>query len=60
MICSVEAIRHSPELEGQSQPEADIVVAIVGVPVVAVRYAAVLRIVEPAAAAVHAIRPCDH
>ncbi len=51
---SVEAIRPSRELEGEA--EADIVVAVVRLVVVAVRGAAVLRIVVPVAAAQHAVR----
>lgn len=42
---------------GENQAEAKIVVAIVGAIVVAVRHTAVLRIVVPATATVHAVRP---
>ncbi len=55
ITCSVEAIRHSRELEGKRQAEAEVVVAITRLVVVPVGGAAVRRIVEVAAAAVHAI-----
>jgi len=51
----VEAIRLSGELGGQSQAEADVVDAVAGLVAVAIRDAAVLRFVEVAAAANHAI-----
>lgn len=44
-------------LLGENQAGAKIVVAIVGAIVVAVRHTAVLRIVVPATATVHAVRP---
>jgi len=53
IACSMEAIRPSCELEGEA--EADMVVAVVRLVVVAVRSAAVLRVVVPAAAAQHAV-----
>ena len=52
----MDAIRHTIELGGRSDPEAVIVVAVVRVVVVAVRHAAVLRVVVPGAAAKNAVR----
>ena len=49
--CSVEAIRLSRELEGEGQPETDVVVAVIRLVPVPVRRAAVDRVVEVAAAA---------
>jgi len=56
IACSVDAIRPSIELEGRSQAEADVVVAVVRRVVVAIRGAAILRVVVPRAATVHAVR----
>ena len=53
-ICSSAAIRLSCELKGEA--EAQVVVAVRRRVVVAVRSAAVLRVVVPAAAAVHPVR----
>jgi len=47
---------HSCELRSKGKAEADIVVAVVRLPVVAVRGAAVLRGVVPTAAAMDAVR----
>lgn len=58
--CSVEAIRHSRELGGDHNTEPDIVVAVIGLVVIAVRAAAVDRIVEIAAAAKHALSALRH
>ena len=49
------AIRLSCELAGQGEAEAEIVVPISRLVVVAVRDTAVLRVVDPAAAANHAV-----
>jgi hypothetical protein len=40
---------------GQDQAEADIVVAVRWIPAVAVRDAAIVRVIDPGAAAVHAV-----
>ena len=53
--CSVAAIRHSRDLKGTNKAEADIVVAVRRLVVVAIGDAAVLRVVVPRAAAVHAV-----
>ena len=50
------AIRPSCELQGKGEAETEIVVAIVRPVIIAIGGAAVLRIVEPAAAAIHAVR----
>jgi len=50
IACSVEAIRLSRELARDGQPEAVVVVTVVRVVVVPIRGAAVLRVVEVAAA----------
>lgn len=52
-ICSSVAVRLSCELEDEA--EADVIVAVLRPVVVAVRDAAVLGVVVPAAAAVHAV-----
>jgi hypothetical protein len=52
----VDAIRLSVELGGRSEAEAEIVVPILWRVVVAVRDAAVLRVVVPGAAAIHTVR----
>ena len=44
-------------LLGEGQAEAEVVVAVVGRVVVAVRRAAVPRVVVPATASVHTVRP---
>ena len=49
------AIRHSRDLKGTNKAEADIVVAVRRRVVVAIGDAAVLRVVVPRAAAVHAV-----
>ncbi len=54
-ICSGTAIRPVCDLEGGRQAEPAVVVAVRRVVVVAVRYAAVLRFVPVAAAALHAV-----
>ena len=43
------------ELGNQNKPETQIVVAVVGVVVVTIRRTAVLRVVVPAAAAIHTV-----
>lgn len=43
-------------LGGSGNPEAQIVVAVVGIRIVAIRHAAILRRIVPGAAAVHAVR----
>jgi len=55
ITCSVAAIRQSCELKRADEAEADIVVAVVRPVVVAIRDAAVLRVVVPTAAAKHAV-----
>ena len=52
--CSSDAVRTSCELEGEA--EADVIVAIRRRVVVAISGAAVLGVVVPAAAAIHAVR----
>lgn len=47
------------ELRDEHQAEADVVVAVAGVSVVAIRGAAILRVVIPTAAAQHAVRTLD-
>jgi len=56
IACSVDAIRLSIELGGRSEAEADVVVPILRRVVVAVRDAAIHRVVVPGAAAIHAVR----
>ena len=56
IACSVVAIRLSCELGDKNEAEADIVIAILGVVVVPIRNAAVLRIVVPTAATEYAVR----
>ena len=54
--CSLEAIRPSCELQGKrTEAEANIIIAVGRPVVVAVSGAAVLGVVAPAAAAVHAV-----
>ena len=50
-------IHPSFKLGGNNQTEAQVVVAIARVVVVTVRRTAILRIVVPAAATIHAVRP---
>jgi hypothetical protein len=52
----VQVIRLSVELGGKNKPKANIVIAIRRVIVVAIRYAAVLRLVEVAAATHDTVR----
>ena len=59
IVCSVDAIRLSCELGGTDQAEAGVVVAIRRLVPVAVGGAAVPGVVDPAAAAKHAVSPCD-
>ena len=56
IACSVDAIRPSIELGRRGEAEAEIVVPILRRVVVAVRDAAILRVVVPRAAAIHAVR----
>ena len=56
IACSVDAIRPSIELRGRGEAEADVVVPILRRVVVAVRDAAILRVVVPRAAAKHTVR----
>jgi hypothetical protein len=63
-ICSEAVVRLYPaglpfELRDEHQAEADIVVAVVGAVVVAIRGAAVLRVAVPVAAAQHPVRTHD-
>ena len=53
--CSVVAIPHSRELKGTDEAEAEVVVTVRGRVVVAIGDAAILRVVVPRAAAVHAV-----
>ena len=55
ITCSVAAIRHSCELKRTNKAEADVVVPIVRRVVVAIGGAAILRVVVPTAAAIHAV-----
>ena len=55
LACSVEAVRLSRELGGDHHTKPVVVVAVVGVVVVAVRTAAIVSVVEIATAAQHAI-----
>ena len=41
---------------GGGHPEAEVIVTVVRLPIVAIRHAAVLRFVVPGAAAIHAVR----
>ena len=52
----MDAIRLSCALKGQSEAEADVVVAVVRRVVVAIGGTAILRRVVPTAAAIHAVR----
>ena len=56
IACSVDAIRPSIELGGRTEAEAIVVVPILGRVVVAIRNAAILSVVVPAAAAQHTVR----
>jgi len=56
IACSVDAIRPSIELGGRTEAEAIIVVPILGRVVVAIRNAAILSVIVPAAAAQHTVR----
>jgi len=52
----VAVIQHAHELRDGYQAEANIVVAVVGAVVVAICHTAILRVVVPAATAVHPVR----
>lgn len=56
-VCSTVVIRLNSELEGKNDAEAQVVVAIRGRVIVAIRYTAIHGVVVPATAAIHAIRP---
>jgi len=51
------SIRKANASWGQDQPEPDVVVPVLGVVVVPIRHAAILRGIDPRAAAQHAVRP---
>lgn len=56
-VCLLPDIRPNLKLRSNHHAEAQIVVAIAGAVVVPISHTAVLRIVVPAAAAIHAVRP---
>ena len=56
-VCLLPDIRPNLKLRSNHHAEAQIVVAVAGAVVVPISHTAVLRIVVPAAAAIHAVRP---
>jgi hypothetical protein len=56
IVCSVEAVRLSRELEGQNQAKSDVVITILRLIVIPIDSAAVQRVVEIAAATENPVR----